>query len=233
MNKLKSALKLSVLCAGLLFVKPLNAQVGINTENPQATLDVVQKDKTVPGQAIRIDDGNQGAGKVLTSDADGVGSWQELPKTQLSSTLLNVIRYKIEQVNSDYVNNFDTKIPVSDWVVFMTDFSFDPKPSTTNGADRFIIPDRTSLSVTASPDIQSPLNIYAFENGETWSLSMDYAEGKTYPLNGNSNTPRNGTWEVTVIAVHKSMAKVISTRQNPTHANLGGTSIGAAGQSPI
>lgn len=45
--------------------------VGIGTNSPGAKLEVV-------GQ-IKITDGNQGANKILTSDANGVASWQNLP----------------------------------------------------------------------------------------------------------------------------------------------------------
>jgi hypothetical protein len=50
--------------------------VGINTDTPKTTLDIVQKDQTVPGQGFRLDDGNQGNGKFLISDANGIGTWK-------------------------------------------------------------------------------------------------------------------------------------------------------------
>lgn len=45
-----------------------NANVGIGTSSPSAKLDVAGN--------VKIADGTQGAGKVLTSDANGVASWQ-------------------------------------------------------------------------------------------------------------------------------------------------------------
>jgi hypothetical protein len=57
-------------------VTGINAQVGINTDVPKATLDIVQPDQTVKGKGFRLDDGNQAAGKILTSDADGTGTWK-------------------------------------------------------------------------------------------------------------------------------------------------------------
>jgi len=46
-----------------------SGNVGIGTASPGAKLDVVGK--------IRMADGTQGADKVLTSDASGVGTWQD------------------------------------------------------------------------------------------------------------------------------------------------------------
>src|SRR6186997_2617701 len=58
---------------GLLMANITLAQstnVGIGTTNPTAKLHVVG--------SIKVVDGTQGAGKVLTSDASGKGSWQTL-----------------------------------------------------------------------------------------------------------------------------------------------------------
>jgi len=56
----------------------VNAQVGINTENPKTTLDIVQRDTaTVKGKGFRLVDGNQYRGYVLTSDSIGVGTWEQ------------------------------------------------------------------------------------------------------------------------------------------------------------
>lgn len=49
-----------------------NGNVGINTPAPTAKLEVTG----TAGSTIKIVDGNQGAGNVLTSDANGNGSWQ-------------------------------------------------------------------------------------------------------------------------------------------------------------
>lgn len=51
-----------------------NGSVGIGVTPPTAKLDV----QGTSGNTIKIVDGNQGANKVLTSDAAGVGSWQSL-----------------------------------------------------------------------------------------------------------------------------------------------------------
>ncbi len=55
-----------------------NANVGIGTATPAAKLDVAG--------TLKVTDGTQAAGKVLTSDADGLASWQTIP-TQITNGL--------------------------------------------------------------------------------------------------------------------------------------------------
>ncbi len=50
-----------------MVIQFVTGNVGIGTETPGAKLEV--------NGSLKITDGNQGAGKVLTSDANGLGSW--------------------------------------------------------------------------------------------------------------------------------------------------------------
>ena len=62
-----------VTSGGNLLINPSGGNVGINTTTPTTKLHI---DNGTTAGAIRIVDGTQGAGKVLTSDANGVGTWQ-------------------------------------------------------------------------------------------------------------------------------------------------------------
>ena len=53
----------------------IQGNVGVGTSAPAAKLDVIGK--------IKITDGTQGAGKVLVSDANGVGSWRDTSATAI------------------------------------------------------------------------------------------------------------------------------------------------------
>ncbi len=55
------------------------------TREPSTVLDI---DNGTDNGAIRIVDGTQGAGKVLTSDADGVGTWQALSAIALNNLII-------------------------------------------------------------------------------------------------------------------------------------------------
>jgi hypothetical protein len=59
-----------------------SGNVGIGTNNPSVKLEL--NNGTTPG-AIKIVDGTQGAGKVLVSDANGVGTWQNTSPAILNS----------------------------------------------------------------------------------------------------------------------------------------------------
>jgi hypothetical protein len=62
-----------------------NGYIGINSTNPSTKLDIVG----TSGATLKIVDGNQGAGKVLTSDANGVASWTAISGGE-STTVSNV-----------------------------------------------------------------------------------------------------------------------------------------------
>ncbi|MDI9311412.1 MAG: hypothetical protein QM535_14465 [Limnohabitans sp.] len=71
----------------------VNGNVGIGVAEPAAKLDVVG--------AVKIFDGSQGAGKVLTSDATGLASWRApITATVISSTQI------IIPANTSYYGNF-------------------------------------------------------------------------------------------------------------------------------
>ena len=67
---------------GRLFINS-SGNVGIGTMSPSVRLHI----SGPAGGAIRITDGNQGAGRVLTSNANGVGTWQDSGGVILPGTL--------------------------------------------------------------------------------------------------------------------------------------------------
>ncbi len=68
--------------------------VGIGTPAPSAKLELWG----TPGQTLRIVDGNEGAGKVLTSDASGVANWMNLPPGSQWTTNASDIHYSAGRV---------------------------------------------------------------------------------------------------------------------------------------
>ncbi len=66
---------------GYLFPTTLTDRVGIGLNNPTEMLDIVGR--------VKIVDGNQATGKVLTSDANGVGTWQKVGINNINVSLTN------------------------------------------------------------------------------------------------------------------------------------------------
>ncbi|HEX5111943.1 MAG TPA: fibrobacter succinogenes major paralogous domain-containing protein [Saprospiraceae bacterium] len=76
---------LFIIGIALIITNIITAQsgnVGIGTTTPTAKLEV--------NGSVKITDGTQGAGKVLTSDASGKGSWQTLSTSSSSSDSIGV-----------------------------------------------------------------------------------------------------------------------------------------------
>ncbi|KAA3645761.1 MAG: hypothetical protein DWP98_11130, partial [Bacteroidetes bacterium] len=81
-----------------------NQQVGIGTNNPSEKLHVVGN--------IKMVDGNQASGKVLSSDANGVASWEDLGNLIAADTL---------SVLKDASNNERIDLTNGDSILFKTD----------------------------------------------------------------------------------------------------------------
>ena len=70
-------MKIAIICLLLGNVALSNAQVTIGSRMlPQATLDIIGDTARINGKAFRLIDGNEGAGKVLTCQENGIGIWQ-------------------------------------------------------------------------------------------------------------------------------------------------------------
>lgn len=99
--------------ASTFSVDAINHRVGIGTTTPATKLEL--NNGTVPG-AIKIVDGTQASGKILTSDANGIGSWQDgslktlLGKTSTTGALASTGFF--------YLSNWGTiKITPGTWLV--------------------------------------------------------------------------------------------------------------------
>jgi len=80
--------------------------VGIATYTPQATLQI--GDSLTGVATLRYIDGNQGAGKVLTSDSQGNGTWQTTisPLTLTSDTLSVKVNNTVTELLDNSLSNY-------------------------------------------------------------------------------------------------------------------------------
>ena len=100
-------------------ITSMTAQVGINTETPtNKGLHIVQSGDTTGtanhGQAFRLEDGNQGTGKVLTSDASGNATWGAPLLTYTPTTsAFSTITITTSNVSSDALESICSAITTS------------------------------------------------------------------------------------------------------------------------
>lgn len=113
-----------------------DGNVGIGTSNPSLKLEIqTGGTSTTPIAGVKLVDGTQQAGRVLTSDANGVGTWQALSignKTSIitwsGSQAISTTDFSLEDVpytiNSDEIGltatNSKLNFPAGKYMVFIS-----------------------------------------------------------------------------------------------------------------
>ncbi|WP_131329561.1 hypothetical protein [Chryseobacterium piperi] len=121
--------------------------------------------------------------------------------------------YQLNNVNGDWVNNFDTKISATDYTVIVTGLSFGGSPNA-KGL-------RVGAEGTPAGSTYNPLNYSAFIQNGTWRLTADYDGGNPPP-------GVNGNWTINVLIINNSLINGLSTQTY----NLNGSSTGSAASAP-
>jgi|GEM_PF-1533285 len=94
--------------------------IGIGTTAPSTRLEV--NNGTTNG-AVKIVDGTQGADKILTSDADGVGTWQS-PKVSVVKGEIGGYNLPFEQFSDLRYTGASITLPPGKWLVTITQFTY-------------------------------------------------------------------------------------------------------------
>ncbi|WP_346984999.1 hypothetical protein [Chryseobacterium sp. POE27] len=166
--------------AGTDFVVKDNGQIGIGTSSPSTKLEI----NSSTSGAIKIVDGTQADGRVLTSDANGVGSWSPAPVTSLyflsSSTFTG---------STDFAG---TTAPVSGapsggstrYLSTGTVVNLGPATAITSGAAglSYRIPVAGMYRITLYTDIiatNMSMRITAYRNGSTILNNSDSGNGSS------------------------------------------------------
>lgn len=166
----------------------LQAQVGINTEDPKATLDVQgnvivgETSFTDSGYSVVVRDNSSGELKVVGNAG------------QNNSAPINLITFKLQNVDGDWVQNYYTGIDSNKFTVVVTEARFYTEGKTVE------LSPGTGNAVRYNPE-----HVYATteqkNNKNQWTLHADFIGG----------TPRsgNGTWEITCLVINNSLVKVL------------------------
>ncbi|MBC7511001.1 MAG: hypothetical protein H7320_19985 [Ferruginibacter sp.] len=125
-----------------LIVKNISGNIGIGTTSPTAKLEIIGN--------IKIADGTQGAGKILTSDVNGVGSWATPP---VGGTI-NAVTSAFKKASTDSIFVVINSIPV---FAFSDSLGIDSLRITGNivqGRKRGVFYNQFTLPMTTIPTLQ-------------------------------------------------------------------------------
>ncbi|WP_426483939.1 hypothetical protein [Flavobacterium sp. 2] len=179
--------------------------VGIGTNSPSEKLQVNGNakidNKLYLGQAGTAP--ATGTSQVVRNNTTG-----ELYVVQAANPTaksFNYVQYVLSNVNLDWVDNFDTKIPAAGYTLIITGSSFKPK---------------NTLTLKLAPNLPgdfSPGNVISFVQNGTWRINADYI--------GSATTDGlNGTWTINCLVINNVLVATLPTQND----DLKGKEVGAA-----
>ncbi|MCJ7933289.1 MAG: hypothetical protein MUW56_06530 [Chryseobacterium sp.] len=168
-----------------------NGRVGIGTTAPTNVLDV----RSATNGALKIVDGTQGVNKILTSDANGVATWQRAAANTATGTTSGGINIPFVADNTLKYTGTNISLPPGKWMVTISQLI---RLNGTLTADQKMFV-RSTLSednvgigavATQSPDVSSRPTLMSFiARGPNTGLTLsDVAVGVIYVNNSSGNT---------------------------------------------
>ena len=200
-----------VLVLLLCFAASAQSQVGIGTVDPKAMLDVngtatIGDTLTANGKLIL---NSLGLAPTNTNDVaqlvrkNDTGEVYAVRSSTGNAKPFNYVKYTIKCSSGqpDWIQRFDTKIPVNDYIVFIVGSQFSASNPDIPGMK--MTPDYVSPSVNGT---FGPENVIAFKEElvdkvlktyNTWQLRADFAAASPA-----STTSGAGTWELHCIIIN-------------------------------
>ncbi|WP_148285333.1 hypothetical protein [Flavobacterium sp. B17] len=176
-----------------LSVDAANNRVGIGTSSPSTTLDVNGN------MRIATASSSSSSSNVATLVRDNTTGEIKIASSSTGNTAnMTYIKYNLSNVNKDWIGNFNTNIPSSQYTVVIVGSTFNQQA--------------LSSAVGGS---YNPLNVAAYDSSGTWRIYADYNGG---------DTANNGTWTIYCLVINNSVIKTLPD----VNADLGGTNSGSA-----
>ncbi|KYH06635.1 hypothetical protein A1704_23425 [Chryseobacterium cucumeris] len=174
------------------FVVTSAGNVGIGTISPAAKLHTTGN--MVLGTSLPSS-GALGYGTVVRNNT--TGELRTASSNSGNNFMFNSITYQLDNVNGDYISNFNTNIDSAQYDLIIVGNSFNP--ATGIGLSN-------SNSGTFDPE-----NIFTFQQGSTWRLSADYR-------GANTTNASNGSWTIHCLVINKTFTNSLGT----ITTNMGG-----------
>lgn len=218
MNKKVTSLFLMSIISSSFYAQ--NQKVGINTKEPRATLHVSKSDTGKDGNMIIRDTPTASStdrALVWDSTTGKVGVSDELEKS------FYVVRFTVECTDAeDFVKNFDTKIPVDKYKVFIVNLEplqtkeptwLDIRHINNNDDVRDWYVNRNSWI-----KVNAVRKSYMFEEDGTWRMYVDYPNAR--PSTYGSGYRGNITWDVSLLAIRKDEIREVGEQKGRVKPNI-------------
>ncbi|KAA3623052.1 MAG: hypothetical protein DWP94_06800 [Flavobacterium sp.] len=195
-----------LLILGLIATSPALSQVGINTTNPRATLEVAGTMSISNSMEIGDYSGLRDADNSTFLIQESNNSIKSLDVSNPTGVALAYIQeYVIEDPNLDWVKDFDTGIDATEYVVIVTSASFNQELDLTNNAG-------------AADNASIPFSSAFIKNG-TWHLVADY------PQAANIDETAMGIWTISTLIFSNDVSKQYGTVGVPMSGNSSGSAV--------
>jgi len=222
----------------LIISGSIDAQVGINTSNPQNTFHIdAGNDNPSNGAPSAAQQNNDVI--VTSTGALGIGTISPTTKVDIagnlrignasgsagSSNVSTLVRDNSTGEVKISTSSTGNTFPINyiTYTISNVNGDFISNYDTLINNTEYtvaVIGSSFSLPLAVNTNQYYPLNVFAFKQGNTWRLTADYR--------GGSTVSGNGDWVLYCIVINNSLVKTL----NSVNQNLGGQSTGAAAAPP-
>ncbi len=176
------------------FVLTEEGTVGIGTISPLAQLHITGN--MILGTSTPTN-GEQGFAPVVRDELSG--ELRVATTSTGNSYIFNYITYQLDNVNGDWISDFNTNIDTSQYTLAIIGSSFD-----------------SPLKLTSGNDGYAPNNVYAYQDAGTWHISADYRGVNTL---GNIS----GKWTIYCFIINNTFVNQLGI----FNSNLAGSNEGS------